>query len=374
MVYTLDEDFSGTTPRRTMNYIDWIQTLFDTAVATWRQGEEEYGQLLWMPWENLAEPLGLVNDPNSWFNSDQRYALVEALRDVAGIGLIELDHDRYRLTDRGEMMEHSQISASWQGLTSILLTDRQEKLLKQLTDLAQEEHEKYARLVHVNVSAAWEQSPGAHANPVLAATLGRQLADKGLAELMPTVDPTGRPTYAGLVRATQGRVTEDQRLVAQLLDDWETVESDVKEILKLDSPTERAEFARDIMGLVNTKARAGRYMLLGFNDETRSFTTTPDTKITQDRMEDVLGSHCEPLPPVKYRLVPWETGSAGLIEVIRQPHKLPYRATRSTRKLTKDAVYVRHGTHVTEADAAELNDLKAEGDRARELQPASDEM
>jgi hypothetical protein len=68
---------------------------------------------------------------------------------------------------------------------------------------------------------------------------------------------------------------------------------------------------------------------------------------------------------VKYRLVPWADGSAGLIEVEREPVKLPYRATHSAGKLRNDAVYVRHGTHVTEADADESADLVAEGDRAR---------
>ena len=352
-----------------MDYADWIQRVFDVAVSTWQAVESDAGPPIAIPVGKLAQPLGLLTDPAGFYGSDAHHALIEAVRDLEGIGLIKIGNgNMYSFTDRGELAFGKQISSGWRTITDVQLTARQDALLRNIAELAVQEQETYVRLIHVNAAEALTRSGLTEAPHIfLAATLARQLADKGLAEVLPIQDPTMRPTYAGFIRATKRVVSEDQRLVTQLLLDWETVETDVKEILKLDSPTEKGEFTRDVLGLVNTKARAKRYLLLGFNNETREFTTSPDPKNTQDRMEDVLGSHCAPLPMVRYRLVPWESGMAGLIEVLREPTKLPYRATSTDGKLKEDAVYVRHGTHVTEADPLELADLITEGDLARQI-------
>lgn len=201
-----------------MNYIEWIQRVFDAAVNAWRDAEAQYGHVTWMPWENLAEPLEIVGEPTAWFNSEQQHVLLEAIRDLDSIGLVQLDHDRYRLTNRGELLAGRQIATAWRGLTAILLTERQENLLQTLSQLAERDLGNYARLIHVNVAEAWTRAQGAQASPILADALGRELGDKRLVEIMPTQDPTARPTYAGFVRATQKAITEDQQLVTQLGD------------------------------------------------------------------------------------------------------------------------------------------------------------
>jgi hypothetical protein len=244
-----------------VNYRDWIPRVFDVAVSTWQAVEADAGPPVAIPVDNLAQPLGLLTNPTGFYAPHAHHALIEAVRDLEGIGLINIGSgNAYSFTDRGELAFGKQISSAWPSLTDVQLPDRQDALLRNIAELALQEHEAYARLIHVNALQALADSGVAEASQaILAATMARQLADKGLADLVPTLEPTIRPTYAGFIRATTRAVSEDQRLVAQLLREWDTVETDVKEILKLESPTEKAEFARDILGLLNTKARGLRY-------------------------------------------------------------------------------------------------------------------
>lgn len=59
------------------------------------------------------------------------------------------------------------------------------------------------------------------------------------------------------------------------------------------------------------------------------------------------------------------TGLVAIIEVRRDPAKLPHRIVLGGGKVRAGQVYVRHGSQVEEPTAAELGELQVEGDRAR---------
>lgn len=109
-----------------------------------------------------------------------------------------------------------------------------------------------------------------------------------------------RPSYSGVVLATQREVAEQERLVNELVDEWETTSVEVKEVLGLGTDREKAEFCKDILALANTFVSGRRFMVIGFNDDTRRFTTSVDPKVDNHRMESVLSSYCGPVPEIKY--------------------------------------------------------------------------
>jgi hypothetical protein len=96
-------------------------------------------------------------------------------------------------------------------------------------------------------------------------------------------------------------------------------------------------------------------MIIGFDDKTREYYALPDTTVTQNRMEHILADLSDPVVNIRYEVVDYRLGEVGKLEVMREPEKLPYRASQDVlidekgkKGLEKDKVYVRHGSQ-TEA-------------------------
>lgn len=89
-----------------------------------------------------------------------------------------------------------------------------------------------------------------------------------------------------------------------------------------------------------------------------------DPKIDQGRLERILHAWTEPTPSIRYAAVPWETGTIGIIEVLREPEKIPYRVKGNLGHIREGEIYVRHGSQTEAPTQAELEDLLAEGEEA----------
>jgi len=82
-------------------------------------------------------------------------------------------------------------------------------------------------------------------------------------------------------------------------------------------------------------------------------------------MESILSSCCSPVPEVRYSTVEVIGGTAGIIEVICDRTKLPYRLSRQVGRFAAGTIFVRHNTLNVVASADEESLLVAEGERAR---------
>jgi hypothetical protein len=175
-----------------------------------------------------------------------------------------------------------------------------------------------------------------------------------------------RPTYRGVVRATQRIASEWQQRLEALVDEWETVTVDFKETLGLKTDRQKSEFVKDAIALATTKASGReRYIVVGYNDESRRFTTPFDPSIDQDRIEDIVNAYIRPPHPgVRLIRVPTGIGEAAVIELMRDPKHVPYRVAKVVQKLALDDTFVRHGTHAARPDPEELAELLAEAERA----------
>lgn len=175
-------------------------------------------------------------------------------------------------------------------------------------------------------------------------------------------------TYRGLVWDARRGFTIESKLIDELVKEWETTNVDFKRELGLDNKKQKAEFAKDVLGLATTKSSGRRYLIIGFDDKTRQYYAPPDITVTQDRMEQVLADLTDPVVSVRYEVVDYRKGKVGKLEVIREPEKLPYRAKKDVsiddkgkKGLEKNKIYVRHGSHTESPSEIELKALEEEG-------------
>lgn len=180
------------------------------------------------------------------------------------------------------------------------------------------------------------------------------------------------PTYKGLVWELKRSYTIESKLIDELVKEWETTNVDFKREINLDTKEQKAEFAKDILGLVTTNSSGKRYMIIGFDDKTREYFAPPNVTVTQDRMENILSDLTDPVVNIHYEIVDYRQGKVGKLEVIREPEKLPYSGKKDVivdakgkKGLEKDKIYVRHGSHTESPSQIELEALEAEGKRAR---------
>lgn len=180
------------------------------------------------------------------------------------------------------------------------------------------------------------------------------------------------PTYKGLVWGARRDFTIESKFIDELVKEWETTNVDFKQELSLKTEKQKAEFAKDILGLANTKSSGKRYLIIGFNDKTREYHAPPDTNITQEIMERHLVNLTEPMVNIRYKIINYKQNKVGKLEVIRDPKDLPYRAKkdvfideRRKKGLEKNKIYVRHGSHTESPTEFEEEALKEEGKQAR---------
>lgn len=181
-----------------------------------------------------------------------------------------------------------------------------------------------------------------------------------------------KSTYQGLVWGTRRGFTIESKFIDELIKEWETTSVDFKREIGLDTKKQKAEFAKDVLGLATTKSSGRRYLIVGFDDKTRGYHAPPDAAVTQDRMERILADLTDPVINIRYEIVDYRLGKVGKLEVIREVEKLPYRAAKDVivdekgkKGLEKDKVYVRHGSQTEAPTDTELQALQDEGRRAR---------
>ena len=180
-----------------------------------------------------------------------------------------------------------------------------------------------------------------------------------------------RSTYSGLVWEMRRDLVSDSRFVDALVDEWETTSVEFKRELILETADQKAKFVKELISLANTQASGRRWLIVGFDDKTREYHGPPGDKVTQNRIEQILSQYVEPSLNVRYRVIAYKGfGKAGILEVLREPKKLPYRVSQSLgekksggeRIITAGQVFVRHGSQIEEPSD---NDLQAIIDEAR---------
>jgi hypothetical protein len=340
-----------------LNYVDWVDVVCRGFAAARSSSDKMVG------WRQLLALMDLPEEAGD--------AVYQAIEDLDHVGMLDAAEPEWiRDTQNTRAIRGgASIRELWPDMTAVSLDPEQEAFLLAAIARSEQDEDRWALMTEVqarDIFADLEWAESGHSMYDIATSL----------DAIGLIDYSGmsggyygiRPTYRGVVRATQRVNTVWQSRIEAMVEEWETTSVEFKEQVPLGTEKRNAEFARDITALANTKASGhDRHLIIGFEDETRTFTTPVADSITQNRLEQVLNGYANPAPEVRYFTVdhPSGTGAIGVIEVHREPARLPHRLKRGGGKLTPDQIFVRHGSQVEEPTSEELHELIREGERAR---------
>lgn len=345
-----------------MKYVDWVELVVRATVEAF-----DAGSGFSTSEAEVVERLGLD------LGEEQREPLWDAFRDLKKMGLLESTSQwDIRISQEARKTRVTSLRTSWGKIHEIWIEPRQASFLAKLCEMSEQRAERWAYLEAVQgddvLTGIGETPTRGESVPLIMSLEKLGLVDASQMTMgsFPTF-----PTYVGLVLATEKVATTGQKLILDLLEDWETTNVDFKREIHLVTKDDKAEFVRDVLALANTQVTGGRHLVSGFDPKTWAFTTPVDPRVTQDTIENILNEFTKPPATVLYKAFPWMdgTGDVGLIEVVRDRSKVPYRVSRRLagehKAIEEGDVYVRHGSHVAKASTEEIADLESESARAR---------
>lgn len=361
-----------------MDFIDWchyVLSIFEKE----KLKDEIHGYDV----PNLVFPKELTQQED-FHNSNANSGLDQTLRLLADAGLLDNKNQSYwRISAFGRKVYADPMSF-WSEICHEVLDNKEEILLKTVNEYSPQlnENPNYGWLKEVGrdeICSAFEIKMLPETNEQidtfqeLVYNLPDLLKQREFLQAYPGggYSTTIYPTYKGLVWDIKHGFTIESKFIDDLVNDWETTNVDFKREINLNTKKQKAEFAKDILGLATTKSSGKRYMIIGFDDKTREYFAPPDTTITQEIMEQHLANLTDPIVNIRYEIVDYQKGKVGKLEIIREPEKLPYKAKKDLtdekgkKGLEKGKVYVRHGSHTESPSEIELKMLEEEGKRAR---------
>lgn len=357
-----------------MDFIDWCDTVLNRFIEASRNDPHAW---------HMGIGLSAISEHffqrsfHSLGDKHQTQAIDDAVRELKNIGFITLKNEplfTYEVTQLGIEAAENPLLV-WERICARKLHPEQQNVLKVVNSLSEKIGANFAWVDYplvVDILSATGLGDKSHlwsvAKP-LENNLGFISAHRAMGS-----DLGFRSTYPGLVWTSRRGITLESKRIDSIVKIWETTSVDFKRELHLDTADQKAEFARDILGLANTKSSPPRLLIIGFDDKTRDFHSSPDPRITQDRIDHILRDLTSPMVTVRYQQIDYRSGTIGQIEVIREPEKLPYRVRdgfgfkgKGGSRIEKDQIFVRHGTHTEAPTSEELKSIIAEGNRARGL-------
>lgn len=304
--------------------------------------------------------------------NESEMVVYDAVEDLVAIGVIEDRTNQNFIRDSQSLRairQGASLTGRWPAFVSQWLDDEQSAFLGRTVGICEQHRDGFAALAWTTAEAVFAELgwPVDGHDPL---HLAQSLEQLGYVQVRATLGGPVRvrPTYRGVVRTTRRVATEWQQRLGEMVDEWETTTVEFKSELSLGTPTRNVEFAHDVIALANTKASGReRYLIVGYDPNSREFTTPASSEVSQDRIEDLLNEYADPQPSIRYFTVDHASGRGvvGVLEVRRDSTQVPYRLKRDGGKRHAGDVYVRHGSHIEQPTTQELDALIVEGERAR---------
>jgi len=365
-----------------MDFIAWCDQVLRSLVEVQRASPtaRQYG----VREEQIAQVLYDDTSPYQpgFFESPQRIGMWNALVALEQVSLLVTGQNGVFIsaTPAGRRYLDDSLPL-WERLCSEQLDADQAALLCIVNQLCVREEVDYVWLADVDNSTllpvlSW--SDAAHA-----AAIAQELADQyRLVEWRGYIGDSYvvRSTYQGLAWETRRGYTLVARQIDDLVAEWETTSVEFKRELHTDTADQKAEFVKDVLGLANTKASGRRWMIIGFDNKTRTYYGPPDPNITQDRLEQLLARYTTPVVRIRYDVVEHRGSKVGRLEVLRDPAALPYQVAKSVggkgeggkRRVEIEQIFVRHGSQTEEPTPLELQALRDEATNAGKFTSTKD--
>jgi hypothetical protein len=274
-----------------------------------------------------------VVDPPEFYQSPRHTAMINALSQLQHMSLVEKS-PFWKVTETGRDVATDTLPL-WYTICQEKLDEEQQQLLKVMNRLSPHATEDYAWLETVTREALLSELSWSGDIDQLW-SVAQELHQWGYI--------TGRfyfggmslsATYRSLVWETRRSLTIESKFIDDLVKDWETTSVEFKQYLYIKTVEQKAEFIKDVLSLVNTKASGRRWMIIGFHNKTHDYFGPPNPDINQDDFERLIGEYTNPYVEVRYEVVEYRKGPVGKLEVLRDPKKLPYRVAKSLERCTK---------------------------------------
>jgi hypothetical protein len=349
-----------------MRYIDWVEKVALTFAGLEKQHQQaQVGQ--------IKQALHVEHDQAR----EVEDAVWDAVEDLDAITVLNAIN-QYQIAETEntrKLRAGAALSTVWRSFFDTFIEPEPLEFLRASAGIAEVQRDGFATVqwitaVEVFEALGWDTAGNdaitrGHVN-------ANQLEESGLIRTRRTTGSLSgvafRPTYRGIVFATQQLTTEWQQRLAAMVEEWETTTVEFKREVRLNTWAQKGEFVKDTLGLATTKASGReRYLVIGYDNATRTFAQSADSLISQDRLEQILAEYAEPMPELRYLRVPMPNDAeAGVIEVRRDPAKIPYRARRDIGRVKAGDIFVRHGSQTEPPTELERQELEQEGRRARE--------
>lgn len=184
-------------------------------------------------------------------------------------------------------------------------------------------------------------------------------------------DLTVRSSYRGLVWERKRKYTDDVVTIDKLIADGETATVDFKRHLAIKSSRQKREFLKDAAALANTRATGRRYMLIGVEDDGRTYRSQSVEdqdehkrglrQVSQDTLQQILNEATRPVLTVRYDVVEHPDGPVGRLEVLRHRSDIPYAVVKDNQTV----VYVRREAVTQAATQDEIEEMQRQAARVK---------
>jgi hypothetical protein len=356
-----------------MDFIDWCDFVLNKLIEV--TAESLQARDLGVD-VNFQLPVALFGEEAiqrpEFHTSSARRGMFEALDQWTDMGLVEdREYHFFRPTSTGEQVAQDKTEL-WQVFCAVSLKPDQEQVLRAANRLSPQSGTDHARVEWIERDALLEELDWSHEDAVdLLWAVSKELEDdhhfvRSNRRMGSAIDL--QATYRGLVWEYRRGITLESKFIDSLVAEWETTSVDFKRELHTRTADEKAELVKDVIALVNTQASGQRLLLVGFDNKTRQYHGPPDSKITQEHLEQLMSQYTDPVVDVRYQVVAYRMGPVGKLEVLRDPEKLPYRVTKSIgdkKRIERGDVFVRHGSLSEKPTEGELLAIQEEGQRAK---------
>lgn len=364
-----------------MDYIDWCSYVLQTCVQAHQTSEQV--RLSGISPPELAtiitKEFGIDDYGKRPDFTDSTFykGLIFALNDLLDYGLVEkpILSFRWKVTKYGRETA-GDLTSVWWEICADTLEPEHEQLLSVINQLSPQKAPDHVWLEELFPETLLAET-GWEKDTLRLFRVAHELQELRYVDgsFMTPTHFTVQANYKGLVWETRRGITQESKFIDDLIAEWETTSVDFKRDVHTDTASAKAELIKDILSLANTRASGRRWMIIGFEDKSRDYYGPPDPKLTQNHLEQIMAQYTAPVVDLRYRVVDYRKGKVGVVEVLRDPKKLPYRVAKSLgdkalgdkKRIEKDQIFVRHGSQVEAPSADERKELQDEGDIARSL-------
>lgn len=128
----------------------------------------------------------------------------------------------------------------------------------------------------------------------------------------------------------------DNKKLMSLIKRGEGRKVDFKQSLDLEMESGKKELAKDICALANSKGGRG-YLIIGVEDKTKKILGIDEKKYSEEQIQQIISSRCEPPIPVALEFVNVGDKKLGVINIYDSPQR-PYQLREN------GAFYIRRGS------------------------------